>query len=157
MRALQLITIGIVALGFVARDAGAACTDAAAVTVARASAEAACALEGNGCTSAASHGKYVSCIAQQTNLAVQNGSLPKSCKGAVKQCAAKSTCGKPGFVTCCRTKPTSSGSATKCSIKRDADHCKPPKGGTACAGTQSSCCDACLSGNCGSPSGAFLE
>jgi hypothetical protein len=158
MRYLHLMIIGVAALGLVARDARAACDDAAAVAATRTAAEAACALEGNGCATAASHGKYVSCIAQQTNLAVQNGTLPKSCKGAVKKCAAKSTCGKPGFVTCCRTKPKSDGSSvTKCSIKKSAESCRPPKNGTACAGAQSSCCDACPDGVCESPSGAFLD
>jgi hypothetical protein len=82
--------------------------------------------------------------------------LPKNCKGAVVRCAAKSTCGKPdGFVTCCRI--TAAGK-TKCSLKSDASLCKPPKNGSSCVGTDSSCCDACPTGVCGgSPSGAFLE
>ena len=157
MRTLSVPAIAIAML-MTARGATAApCSDAAAVATARASAEAACEAEGRGCTSAPNHGQYVSCISQQLN---QNATLPKECRGAAKKCAAKSTCGKPGFVTCCRTKPRSDGTtATKCSIKRDADHCTAPKGGTACAGAQSSCCDACLTGDCGggSASGAFFE
>src|SRR5207237_34552 len=40
-----------------------------------------------------------------------------------------------------------------CSIKRSADACKPPPGGTACVGSVPSCCDACSAGGCG-PSGS---
>jgi len=157
MRAPHLMIIGVAALGLTARVAVAAqCTNTTAVDAARAAAETACAAEGKGCANAPNHGTYVSCISQQIN---DNTSLPKECRGQAKKCAAKSTCGKAGFVTCCRTKPRSDGTtATKCSIKRDAEHCTPPRGGTACAGTQSSCCDACLDGDCaGSPSGAFVE
>src|SRR5262245_20558251 len=158
MRAVHLMAIGVAALGLTARDVSAAgCTDTAGVLAARAAAEAACAAEGKGCDNASSHGQYVSCFAQQVNA---NTSLPKECRGQAKKCAAKSTCGKAGFVTCCRTKTRGDGTtATKCSIKRDADHCTAPKNGSACAGTESSCCDACLEGGgcVGSPSGAFVH
>ena len=156
MRAVHLV-VGIAVLGLTVRVAGAApCTDTAAVNAARGAAEAACAAEGTGCANAPNHGQYVACISQQLN---QNTSLPKECRGAAKKCAAKSTCGKAGFVTCCRTKQRADGtSATKCSIKHDADHCTAPKNGSACAGTESSCCDACLTADCtGSPSGAFVR
>src|SRR5439155_25462286 len=52
------------------------------------------------CSGATNHGDYVSCAAQQANAVLVN----KDCAGAVERCAARSTCGKPGFVTCCRTK-----------------------------------------------------
>src|SRR5439155_13542474 len=77
--------------------------------------------------------------------------LPKRCKGAVKACAARSTCGKPGFVNCCRT--TAKGT-TKCSTKSSAALCKPAKHGLACVGQRPSCCDACVSGGCAVPSAA---
>src|SRR5262245_19267806 len=52
------------------------------------------------CNGFPNHGQYVSCVAHAVNdAALEN----RSCGGAVKKCAAKSTCGKPGFVTCCRT------------------------------------------------------
>src|SRR4029453_10168943 len=48
--------------------------------------------------------------------------------------------------TCCRTDKKGK---TKCSIKHDANDCKAPKGGSACVGQVSSCCDACGdSGQC---------
>ena len=54
------------------------------------------------CNESPTHGQYVRCIAQAA--AVQ--SLPRNCKGLVKRCAARSTCGKPtGFVTCCFARP----------------------------------------------------
>jgi hypothetical protein len=77
------------------------------------------------------------------------------CRGAVVKCAAKSTCGKPNFVTCCRTNAKG---VTKCSTKSSANSCEPQKGGSACVGTFSSCCDACTATGCASsPSGAFLD
>src|SRR3989475_9949714 len=75
------------------------------------------------CAGAASHGAYVSCAAQQANATLVN----KSCAGAVKKCAAKSTCGRPGAVTCCVTKT----GGTRCRIKRDAAHCTASNGSTA--------------------------
>jgi hypothetical protein len=60
-------------------------------------------------------------------------------------CAARSTCGKPGFVTCCRT--TAKG-VTKCSIKHGAAKCTAPKHGGATVGTHASCCDACSGSTC---------
>ena len=92
------------------------------------------------CAGAASHGAYVSCAVQQANATLVN----KGCAGAVKRCAARSTCGKPGAVTCCVTKTT----GTKCTIKRDAGHCTGGAGGTACVGNYASCCDACSSTGC---------
>ena len=102
------------------------------------------------CTGAANHGAYVSCAAGQATATLVN----KSCHGQVVKCAARSTCGKPGFVACCRTKATGE---TKCSTKSSADRCKAPKGGRACVSTFASCCDACTTSGCAaSPSGAFL-
>src|SRR5262249_2146370 len=66
-----------------------------------------------------------------------------SCRGAVKRCAAKSTCGRPGSVTCIRT---DTGGRTKCQVKRDPGLCIAPSGGTACVGAGTSCCDASSTG-----------
>ncbi len=101
-----------------------------------------------GCTTASNHGAYVSCIAHQAKA---DGTLPKSCRGAVIKCAAKSSCGKAGAVTCCVTK----GTKTKCKVAKGT--CTPPKGGTACMSTHRSCCDACTATGCASPSGAFVD
>src|SRR4029077_5702619 len=99
------------------------------------------------CLTATKHGAYVRCAAKVAKAAVKTGAFPKACQRAAKVCAAKSTCGRPGFVTCCRT--TAKG-VTKCSIRRNAAACKPPKGGRACAGQRPSCCDACTGGGCAS-------
>ncbi len=85
------------------------------------------------------HGQYVSCAANVANTRSSLPSsdpnfLPKTCKGKVKKCAAHSTCGKPGFVTCCITNPKGKSS---CKIKKDAASC------TGTVGTCTSCCDAC--------------
>ena len=119
------------------------CTDAAAVAATRAQVAATC-----DCSTAASHGAYVRCATHVIKAAVKAGSLAKACRASVRGCAAKSTCGKAGFVTCCRT--TATGRQT-CSIKRTGSACKAPKGGSACVGDQPSCCDACGGAAC--PSG----
>jgi hypothetical protein len=116
------------------------CSDAGAAAATRATIAAQC-----NCAGATTHGAYVKCAARVVNGDVKAGTLPKSCKGAVKKCAANSTCGKSGFATCCRT--TAKG-VRKCSIKRSAKGCKAPKGGSACVGLQTSCCDPCTSPSC---------
>ncbi len=126
-----------------------ACPDAAAAAAIEAAVEAQC-----HCREAANHGAYVRCAAKVAKAAVKAGTLPKHCKGAVKSCASRSTCGKPGFVTCCRT--TAKGK-TVCTIKSDASHCKPTKHGTACAGDRPSCCDACVSSGCADAAAASAD
>ena len=115
------------------------CTCAAAAT--RAAADAQC-----DCTAARNHGSYVQCVADVANADVAAGRLPRECRGDIVKCASRSTCGKPGFSTCCRTDARGK---TKCHVKRDG-RCRAPRGGHACAGTKSSCCDACVSGGCAS-------
>jgi len=91
------------------------------------------------CATATSHGAYVSCAAGQ---AQGTSTLNPSCRGKVVSCAARSTCGKPGFVLCCRTNATGT---LKCSTKLACTACNPPSGGSACCsdpanGGQTSCC-----------------
>ncbi len=124
--------------------------DAAAVAAARQAVEDEC-----NCAGAPNHGQYVKCAAGVANARAKADPslLPTSCKGQVKKCAAKSTCGKPGFVTCCVTK----NSATKCKLKKSETACTD-KGGL--VGACTSCCDACPAPGSGpscSPSGAFLD
>ena len=107
------------------------------------------------CASSTSHGAYVSCVAGVAKARVDASQLPTSCKGKVTRCAAKSTCGKSGFVTCCITK----NAVTKCKLKKSASACTD-KGGIANT-THSSCCSDTLpltTDSCNaSPSGAFLD
>jgi len=123
-----------------------ACPDTAQATAIEAAIEAQC-----DCAGASNHGTYLRCATRVAKSALKSGTLSKQCKVAAVDCAARSTCGKHGFVTCCRT--TAKGKTT-CSIKRDAAHCKAPKHGTACPGQRASCCDACGSGGCAAPAAA---
>ena len=132
-------------LAFGQQRSFAACTDSAAVAATRAASDQACTSKGMGCSTAKSHGEYVSCVAHQAKAAVKAGTLPKQCKGTVVKCAAKSTCGKPGFVTCCRT--TKQGNPA-CAITPRAARCTAPKHGAACVGSVPSCCDVCAEGAC---------
>ena len=117
-----------------------ACPDAAATAAVEASIEAQC-----DCHGARNHGTYVHCAKQVAKAAVKAGTLSVACKNAVVSCAGRSVCGKPGFVTCCRT---STHGTTKCSIKSSPALCKPMRHGTACVGQRASCCDACVAGGC---------
>src|SRR5262245_43040304 len=83
--------------------------DAEAVEATRALADAMC-----DCASATNHSDYVSCVDAVAAQAVQDGSLRPECSGLVVACAARSTCGKAGAVTCCRTDAHGN---TTCSIK----------------------------------------
>src|SRR5262245_14038737 len=68
------------------------------------------------CTGAASRGEYVRCATLQAESVLLN----RGCRGRVKKCASKSICGKPGSVTCCRTKNGES----KCRTARSAISCE---------------------------------
>jgi len=61
------------------------------------------------CSNAKNHGQFVSCVAHAVNAASRDGSIPTNCKGKVTRCAARSTCGKEGFVTCTPTCDTTTG------------------------------------------------
>jgi len=97
------------------------------------------------CASARSHGRYMSCVRHSVEAAVREGSLRGACRDDVMTCAARSTCGRDGFATCCRTDKHGK---TRCSIKPAGAACKAPHGGTACADSHASCCDACTAGGC---------
>ena len=122
------------------------CPDARAAAAVQAAVDSDC-----NCRGAKAHGAYVRCAVGVAKAALKAGRLPTTCKRAVKACAARSTCGRPGFVTCCRTHARG---ATKCSIERSAAACKPPQGGRACVGQRPSCCDACTSSGCAAPGGS---
>jgi len=113
--------------------------DACAVATARADADAQC-----DCTRASTHHAYVTCVAHVADDEVAGGQLPVACRANVERCASRSTCGRAGHVTCCRTSATGS---TTCAIKRSAS-CRAPRGGRACVGTEASCCDACGASGC---------
>ena len=90
------------------------------------------------------HAAYVKCVVH----AAKGAALSRTDARAIKKCAANSTCGKPGFITCCRTNRNG---ATKCSIKHGSAECKAPKHGSAHVGTHASCCDACTATGCDVP------
>lgn len=127
-----------------AAEAGAACGDQSidgiAVTLARAAAESIC-----DCAGATSRTAYTSCALDVIASRVADGQLRADCERAVRRCVRKSTCGRPGAVTCCRT--TARGDV-RCGIKRDASRCRARRGGSACAGPGTSCCDGCAGAPC---------
>src|SRR5947207_12772893 len=137
---MRLIVRSLAAFGLLLatrQDALAAC-DPSVVAHARAPLAMEC-----DCAGASNHGEYVSFVTHATNDAVKAGTLSSDCVDAIMNCASNSTCGKPGFVTCCRTDV---GGITSCSVVNKASNCTAPQGGTAQVGTQSSCCDACAGG-----------
>jgi hypothetical protein len=108
------------------------------------------------CATATNHGQYVSCVAHAVRQLATDGTIPTACKGKVTRCAAKSVCGKTGFVTCqvptdtctagrCVDDPTkicttNLDCGAKCKIKSASDRCTAA-GGT--VGTSSTCCATC--------------
>src|SRR5437764_197955 len=97
--------------------------DAQAVADARAAAAAECDY-----ATASSHTGYVDCVARVANAAVRAGRLRAQCRLAVVHCAARSTCGRPGAVTCCRTRADGT---RRCSVMSNAALCTAPPGGSA--------------------------
>ncbi len=112
------------------------------------------------CSTASNHGRYVSCVAHVVKQLSTNGTIPTNCKGKVKRCAARSTCGKAGFVICTIPVPgacdlatsTCAGNATvacltdaqcttsRCKTRSSAEGCVAI-GGT--VGTGATCCANC--------------
>jgi hypothetical protein len=113
------------------------------------------------CVEATNHGRHVSCVARVVNRLAKNGTIPNNCKGKIRRCAARSICGKEGFVTClipteicdfttgtglCGGDPllpcaTDADCGTRCKIRRSADSCIAV-GGT--PGVASTCCSDCV-------------
>jgi hypothetical protein len=110
------------------------------------------------CDTAASHGSYLKCVATVLGQLAGQAAVPRQCIGRIIRCAARSTCGKPGAVTCQvpeSTCDTTTGTCTddvsvsctadgdcgtECGIASSADSCVTA-GGT--VGTSNSCCTAC--------------
>nr|UXE44062.1 hypothetical protein Hi04_10k_c1000_00016 [uncultured bacterium] len=115
---------------------------------------------------AGNHGKYVSCVAHTVNALKQCGILAPNCKGKVTRCAARSTCGKPGFSTCtptCVTDPVSGAMTCSndptvtCTTNTDCGMCHTKQAGTCPAGTtegSGSCCPTCAALDCTATPGA---
>jgi hypothetical protein len=123
--------------------------DAIAIADARAAIDAAC-----DCQTAETHGRYVKCASNVLLGRIQALQLNPACKGTVQRCAAKSTCGKPGAVMCCRT---NSKGKTMSKIARDAARCKAPAGGSACVSTFTSACDSCTASGCAIGTASFAN
>lgn len=110
------------------------------------------------------HGSYVRCVAHVVNTLARDGVIPTNCKGRIRRCAARSTCGKEGFVTCTVVLPGTCDVATgaclegtlaegltacvtdadciagtRCSTKRSAENC--PVDAIVSSGT---CCADCV-------------
>jgi len=114
------------------------------------------------CTTASNHGRYVSCVAHVVRRLTAESTVPNTCRGKVTRCAARSTCGKTGFVAChiptdvcdipagmtigtCTGNPaltclTSLDCGSRCRVSKSAELCTE-HGGTVGAGA--SCCRGC--------------
>ena len=150
LRGSWLVMLLLVGAGHALAECGDDPGDAAAIAAARAQIDDEC-----DCAGVPNHGTFVRCAARiaKERAKADPPLLPRQCKGAVKRCAARSTCGKPGTVTCCREKTLYGQTAIHCNIMKDAATCVA-RGG--CAGTHTSCCDSCTATGCASPSGAFV-
>jgi hypothetical protein len=111
------------------------------------------------CDAATNHGRYVSCVAHVVKRLASDESIPVNCKGKIKRCAARSTCGKTGFVTCrfatdtcnltagtCTADPNLACTVdldcgSRCRTRRSGEQCEA-QGGT--VGGTGTCCAACV-------------
>lgn len=114
------------------------------------------------CSEATNHGRHVRCVAHVVKRLSDQGQIPTNCKGKIKRCAARSVCGKDGFVTCqipvIGTCDLATGTCvensallctsdaecvigSKCKIKRSAELCES-RGGT--VGDSPTCCSSCV-------------
>jgi hypothetical protein len=111
------------------------------------------------CDGQTNHGRYVSCVAHVVKRLSDEGQIPINCRGKIRRCAARSTCGKAGFVTCrvpvdscdlgtgtCTGNPaqacaTDLDCGSRCSVKRTAELCQALGG---VPGASGSCCSNCV-------------
>jgi len=94
------------------------------------------------CDTAPSRKAYLQCFRQVVKEAVADASLPRSCKGQAMRIGTRSTCGRPGAVTCCIVTPKG---REVCRVKPSPGECRPSRaGGSATVGSSASCFDACL-------------
>ena len=114
------------------------------------------------CDLATNHGQHVKCVAHVVRDLARTDQIPTNCKGKIKRCAARSICGKPGFVTCnvpvygtcdlntntCENDPlvlcaanTDCLLGTRCKTKSSAERCAEA-GGT--VGSSTTCCSNCV-------------
>jgi hypothetical protein len=90
--------------------------DRALIAAARAAVESRC-----DCAAAGRHAAYMRCVVQAAKLQVVTERLSKKQLHEVMRCAARSTCGRAGAVTCCRTNRRG---RTRCAVM-PAAKCRP--------------------------------
>jgi len=129
------LLFSVAVLLIVRAPAFAVCTDMSAVANTRRDIEDQC-----HCGTAASHPTYTACARPVIQTAVAENRLPPSCISAVRRCVSRSTCGKPGTVTCLTT--TRSG-RQRCRIKNGGPNACLALSG-ACVGATPFCCDSPL-------------
>ena len=126
MRTLLLVSVTL-GLALAAAPAGAAEDCQARRCAAKAAIETACP-----CDKASDHGAYVSCVAQAARQSAGREANAGVCVGEIVRCAAQSTCGKSGAVTCQK--------GPRCRIVNSAERCENSGGRV---GTAKSCCPEC--------------
>ena len=126
MRSLYLVSLTL-GLALTALPAAAAQDCQAKRCAARSAIDAACP-----CDKATDHGSYVSCVSQAAREAAGREANTAICVGEMVRCAAQSTCGKPGAVTCQK--------GPRCRIVNSAQRCTDSGGRV---GSTKSCCPDC--------------
>ena len=124
-----------------AAEAGQECGEDPAVAVARAAAEEACP-----CGQARSRKQHMRCVSAFAAEEVAAGRLPAQCRASVIECARNSTCGRGEEATVCFVER--SDGEKRCTIRRRANKCRAPSGGTAVIGAGTSCCDSHFERGC---------
>jgi len=151
---LGLLTVAGLHGSAVAQDTTPTCDDARCLFQQQIDAECSC-------DQARNHGQFVKCAGKIIRDLTGDSEEFKNCRGKLVRCAARSTCGKEGFVTCTRTElgvcdptallcsePAGQVCATnddcvissRCSTKRSAEACIE-RGGV--VGDSPTCCSSC--------------
>lgn len=118
--------------------------------------------QGCPCSEQKNHGQYVKCVGKIIRRLTSEHPEFGNCRGKLVRCAARSTCGKEGFVTCTKvelgicdgttftcSEPAGQACATnddcvissRCSTKRSVEQCTD-RGGI--VGESPTCCSDCL-------------
>jgi hypothetical protein len=149
--------LALIATGARAQDAALTCEDARCMFQQLVDTECPCSVARN-------HGQYVKCVGRIIRQLTSEHPEFKTCRGKLVRCAARSTCGKEGFVTCTKvevgTCDTVTGFCTdegltdvpcatneecvlssRCSTKRSAEICEA-RGGF--VGDSPTCCSNCV-------------
>lgn len=101
--------------------------------------------ENCGCSTSGIRGKHLHCASAEIRAAVADGVLREECRASLRRYVKRSVCNAGTGVVCC---VTDADGVTRGSVKRKAERCRAPAGGSACVSDSLSVVGACADGGC---------